>query len=239
MITSRGRRAIRPLLASVIWRSNFSEVHAVTGPTIIEIGPTSEVALPADDNRELLAKLPIFLYDAPMQAPPHYVLTGGPCAGKTTTIDELARRGYPILAEPARLIIDEKLAAGQTITEIVTDPDWLPSVVRRAYAQESSVPNDELFFFDRAIPDSLAYYTLAQRPLEDFFLRAMKEIRYRKIFFLDLVDFTNDEGRPETPEQAAALHKLIREGYESQGYELVSVPVMPVQERVEFILARL
>lgn len=168
---------------------------------------------------------------------PHYVLTGGPCAGKTTTIDELAGRGYPIVAEPARLIIDEKLAAGETIEQIVGDPDWLPSVVRRAYSQESKVPNDELYFFDRAIPDSLAYYKLAGRTVEDFFAEAMQEIRYRKIFLLDLVDFKNDEGRPETPEQAASLHALIREGYKSQKYELVRVPVMPVKERADFILA--
>jgi predicted ATPase len=170
---------------------------------------------------------------------PHYVLTGGPCAGKTTTIDELSTRGYPVLAEPARLIIDEKLNAGETIQDIVGDSEWLPSVVRRAYEQERKVPNDQVFFFDRAIPDSLAYYRLAKRSVEDFFQKAMDEIRYRKIFLLDLVDFKNDEGRPETPEQAAALHKLIREGYESQNYEIVSVPVMPVAQRVDFILARL
>jgi len=174
-----------------------------------------------------------------MNTSPHYVLTGGPCAGKTTTIDELSKRGYPILAEPARLIIDEKLAAGETIGQIVTDPDWLPSVVRRAYSQENKVPKSELFFFDRAIPDSLAYYKLADRPIEKFFQNAMNEIRYRKIFLLDLVDFTNDTGRPETPEQAAMLHKLIREGYESQNYEMVEVPVMPVKERTDFILAQL
>jgi predicted ATPase len=174
-----------------------------------------------------------------MQIPPHYVLTGGPCAGKTTTINELSKREYPILPEPARLIIDEKLNAGETIQQIVTDPDWLPSVVRRAYSQEREVPEEKLSFFDRAIPDSLAYYKLANRPIEEFFQNAMNEIRYRKIFLLDLVDFTNDEGRPETPEQAAELHKLIREGYESQKYEIVRVPVMPVQERTDFILARL
>lgn len=171
--------------------------------------------------------------------PPWYVLTGGPCAGKTTTIDELARRGHPVLAEPARLIIDEKLAAGHTIEEIVSDPDWLPSVVRRAHAQESAVPRDELFFFDRATPDSLAYYRLSHRPVEDFFRTAMNELRYRKIFLLDLVDFVNDEGRPETPEQAMLIHTAIREAYADQGYEIVEVPVMPVAERADYILERL
>lgn len=172
-------------------------------------------------------------------SPPWYVLTGGPCAGKTTTIDELAKRGHPVLAEPARLIIDEKLAAGHTIEAIVTDPDWLPSVTRRAFAQERMVPKETLFFFDRALPDSLAYYRLAQRPVDDFFAHALSESSYRKIFLLDLVDFVNDEARSETPEQAMIIHGQIREAYVDQGYEIVEVPVMPVSERADFILERL
>lgn len=167
------------------------------------------------------------------------MLTGGPCAGKTTTIDELARRQYPILAEPARLIIDEKLAAGKTINEIVGDADWLPSVVRRAYEQERLVPRDQQFFFDRAMPDSLAYYKLAERPVDDFFAAALDEIRYRKVFLLDLVAYETDHARSETPEEAQALHTLIREAYEGLGYEILAVPVMPLSERVDFILARL
>lgn len=169
--------------------------------------------------------------------PPWYVLTGGPCAGKTTTINELARRGHPVLAEPARLIIEEKLVAGHRIEDIVGDDDWLPSVVRRAYAQEKEVSPDELFFFDRALPDSLAYYRLAGRPVDEEFQRALKGSRYRTVFLLDLVDFQNDEARSETPEEARVIHEAIREAYESIGYDVVGVPVMPVSERADFILA--
>lgn len=174
-----------------------------------------------------------------METPPWYVLTGGPCAGKSTTIDELARRGYPVLAEPARLIIDEKLAAGHTITQIVTDPDWLSSVAGRALAQEGEVTTDETWFFDRAAPDSLAYYRANNRPVDEVLTSAVSKQRYRKIFLLDLVDFENDRARSETPEQARVLHELIRDAYAELGYEIVTVPVMPVTERATFILGRL
>ena len=173
------------------------------------------------------------------ETPPWYVLTGGPCAGKTTTIHEIARRGYPVLAEPARLIIDEKLAAGETIHQIVTDPHWLPSVVERAYAMEKEVPLEDAYFFDRAIPDSLAYYDLHKLAVDDFLKQAMSEIRYRKVFLLDLVDFTNDSGRPETPEEAQTLHQLIRDAYESVAYKPIIVPVMTVEDRVDFILSHI
>jgi predicted ATPase len=173
------------------------------------------------------------------KAPPWYVLTGGPCAGKTTLIFELEKRGYPVLAEAARLIIDEKLAAGQTIEQVVNDPEWLISVVRRKKAMEDEVPKDETYFFDRGVPDSIAYYKLARKEFDDEFRTALAEAKYRKVFLLDLIDFVNDEARSETPEQAMILHGLIREAYVDQGYEMVEVPVMPVHERADYILANL
>ncbi len=92
------------------------------------------------------------------QTPPWYVLTGGPCAGKTTTLNELMRQGHPVLAEAARLEIDTKMAAGMAIEQIVSDPDWPYSVVRRSYAQENQMPTNEQWFLDRSTVDSLAYF---------------------------------------------------------------------------------
>lgn len=173
-----------------------------------------------------------------MHTPPHYVLTGGPCAGKTTTIDELARRGHPVLAEAARLVIEEGLAAGKTLDEIRTDA-FFHRVIHRASAMETAVPHDEQFFFDRGVPDSLAYYKLFNKPVDQVLRDAVANTSYRKIFLLDLLDFETDEARNETPEQAARIHALIREAYLDLGYEVVEVPVMPVEQRVDFIISNL
>lgn len=171
--------------------------------------------------------------------PPWYVLTGGPCAGKTTTIFELEKRGHSVIPEGARLIIDEKLSAGQRIEEIVMHPDWLSSVVRRVRDMHLEVPKEEPCFFDRGVPDSVAYYRLGHKPVDDELREAMSAVRYRKVFLLNLVDFVNDEARSETPEQAMILHGLIREAYVDQGYDIIEVPVLPVTERADFILANL
>ena len=171
--------------------------------------------------------------------PSWYVLTGGPCAGKTTLIFELEKRGYSVVPEPARLIIDSKLAAGEVIEQIVTDPEWLISVVRKALAQYREVPPGETYFFDRSVVDSLAYYALNKKEIDDEFRAALNEVKFKKVFLLDLIDFVNDEARSETPEQAMILHGLIREGYEREGYEIVEVPVLPVPERADFVLKHL
>jgi predicted ATPase len=171
--------------------------------------------------------------------PPHYVLTGGPCAGKTTLIFELEKRGYSVVPEPARLIIDEKLAAGETIEQVVTHPDWLISVVRKSLAQYREIPSEETYFFDRSVPDSLAYYKKSGKEVDDEFRAALAEVKYRTVFLLDLVDFVNDEARSETPEQAMLLHGLIREAYVDQGFDIVEVPVLPVPARADFVLRNL
>ncbi len=173
------------------------------------------------------------------QTPPWYVLTGGPCAGKTTTLNELMRQGHPVLAEAARLEIDTKMAAGMAIEQIVSDPDWPYSVVRRSYAQENQMPTNEQWFLDRSTVDSLAYFKKFGTPVDELLARAVKEIRYRKVFLLDLIDYATDYARPETPEEARMLHEMLKDAYVQEGYEVVPVPVMPVQERVQYILARL
>lgn len=171
--------------------------------------------------------------------PPHYVLTGGPCAGKTTTIFELEKRGYTVALEPARLYIDERLVKGDTIQGIKSDPNFLGDVVQKALEIVREVPEEETCFFDRSVPDSLAYYRAFNVPFDDALTTALAAVSFKKIFLLDLVDFENDEARDETPEQAMILHGLIREAYLDQGHTIVEVPVMPVEKRADFILANL
>lgn len=171
---------------------------------------------------------------------PWYILTGGPCAGKTTTILELEKRGYPILKEAARELIDEMLAQGKLLEVIREDPVWFQqAVLRRKVAMESLVPQDVELFFDRGVPDSIAYYRENGVAEDKELWEASRLFRYKRIFLMDLIDFTQDEARNESPEKAKRLHEGIERAYRELGYDIVRVPVLPVHERVDYILARL
>ena len=176
-----------------------------------------------------------------MKAPtaPHYVLTGGPCAGKTTTIFELEKRGFTVAPEPARLYIDKRLASGESIDAIKGDPNFCPQVVTQALEIYQSIPREEICFFDRSVPDSLAYYRAFNIKVDATLLGALEGLFFAKVFLLDLVDFENDEARDETPEEAARIHGLIADAYRELGYTTIEVPVMPVERRADFILANL
>jgi len=172
--------------------------------------------------------------------PPHYVLTGGPCAGKTTTIEELKKRGYTVLPEAARTVIDAQLAAGKTIQDVIADPLWLQhAIITHQIELLAQAPKEKTVFIDRGIPDNVAYYRKFGLAFDDMLNNAVEPRLYRKIFLLAMIDFVTDAARYETPEEAQKLHEGIRQAYTELKYEIVEVPVMPVGERADFIVANL
>ena len=58
-------------------------------------------------------------------------------------------------------------------------------------------------------------------------------------FKFELLDYQRDYARLENEQEARELEKLLEESYQSAGFEVVRVPKMSVQQRVDFILSHL
>ena len=169
-----------------------------------------------------------------------YVITGGPCSGKTTIVNLLAGRGYKTTIEDARHFIDTQLADGKTVKEIRKhQSDFQLKVLNMQIEQESSLSPDDLVFLDRAIPDALAYYRFLHLREDDVLTKMMAVVSYRKIFILDRLPLVKDYARSEDAVAQKAIHKLITEIYEFLPFPVVHVPVMPAEKRVDYILANL
>jgi predicted ATPase len=56
---------------------------------------------------------------------------------------------------------------------------------------------------------------------------------------MDLLPLDADYARTEDREAQAALHNLIIDVYQKRGEPIVYVPVLPIKERVKFILDHL
>jgi predicted ATPase len=165
------------------------------------------------------------------------VITGAPCAGKTAVIRELARRGYPTVPEIAREIIDAQLRAGVPPEAVRADAHGFENRVFEAkLAAEAELPADRLAFLDRALPDSIAYFILEgldpRRPRE-----MSRRVRYRRVFLFDRLAVERDGVRIEDDRTAAAIEALILAAYRELGYDPERVPVLPVAERADRILA--
>jgi predicted ATPase len=178
-----------------------------------------------------------------MKTPVHttnwYVITGAPCSGKTAVINKLEQRGYTVVHEVARAYIDAQLAKGKTLKQIKAD-EWAfeRHILMTKVKLEDRLARDEIIFFDRAVPDSIAYYKLCGLdPTEP--LQKSRAVRYQKIFLFDRLTFLTDPVRSEDEKTADRLSHLIEETYQSLGYDLIHVPLRSVEDRTEFILKRL
>lgn len=166
------------------------------------------------------------------------VLTGGPCSGKTSVIRELEKRGFNVLQETAKEIV----AARRHILMTKEESDIRQKLIfNEQFAKEKNAEknNFELLFLDRSLIDGLAYSLLYSG--EDSvkkYLPFVEKQKYDSVFVLELLPFNSEGFRAgnETEEEARKIHESIIKTYKSFGYEPIIVPVMPIKERVEFIL---
>ncbi|MEQ5871264.1 AAA family ATPase [Sagittula sp. NFXS13] len=172
-----------------------------------------------------------------------FVVTGGPGAGKTSLITELARRGFHTIPESGRAIIREEVARGG---------DALPWADRRAYAERMLERDLSAYstaqtltgpvIFDRGIPDTLGYLTLCGLPVPPHLAAAAKAARYNaRVFLAPYWDeiFTQDAERKQTSAEAEATCAVMRETYTALGYEITELPRADIVTRADFVCKQL
>lgn len=165
-------------------------------------------------------------------------LTGGPGVGKSTLLEILAHRGYNIVPEAARLVIER---------EILKDSDCLPwkdiqkfqyTVSSLQFELEEAIPKG-IVFSDRGLIDGYAYSKIDGIKSPEIILEKGKG-RYDKVFLLDqLPNYQKDNSRREDIEKAKTIHEAIRSAYKEFEYSPIDVPVFSPEERADFILFHL
>lgn len=169
-----------------------------------------------------------------------YVITGGPSSGKTTTVNLLKERGYITTIENARHFLDTQRLKGKTVEEVKKNQkEFQLSVLQLQIDLEKEISPKVQVFLDRAIPDALAYYRFLNLEIDEKLFRALASVFYKKVFIMDPLPFVNDYARLENAEAQKKIHQLITEVYESLPFPVIHVPVLPAEERVEFILKNL
>lgn len=169
-----------------------------------------------------------------------YVVTGCSGAGKSAIIEALKARGFLCVDEAGRKIVQEqvRIAGNGTPWENrIKFRELLFSCYICLFEQvtERTLP----VFFDRGIPEVLAFSRLLDVPVPEHHRAAVRLYRYaRKVFVTPPWPeiFKTDEERRHSYEDALAEYRLAPDAYRESGYQLIEVPKAPVPERVEFIL---
>jgi len=169
----------------------------------------------------------------------HFVITGTSGTGKTALVDELSARGHRAYEEPTRKVLREQLAIDGPALPAKDPTQFLDAMLEYCvHCLAEADRADGPCFFDRGIPDLIAYaIRFGVDPAR--YVQAAREHRYAStVFVLPPWEriFVADEFRRLTFAQYVEFHELIVTAYADAGYELLEVPRVPLNLRTAFMV---
>jgi predicted ATPase len=168
-----------------------------------------------------------------------HVITGGACCGKTTLIDLLAEQGFQTVPETGRQVIERAVAKGQAVEEVFGDgATYARMIMELQLETEQRLRATDLLFLDRALPGCLPFYWHFGLDVNEV-LAKCRHHRYASVFILDLLPLELDGARVQDEAYTVLLDEALVHYYGALGYEVVRVPVLTPEERLEFVLERL
>ncbi|MDW7694352.1 AAA family ATPase [Flammeovirgaceae bacterium SG7u.111] len=170
------------------------------------------------------------------------VITGGPGAGKTTLINKLQSLGYIISEEVSRKLIQQESSKKKGLLPWENLPAFaLLCCKEMATEWEHASQNPSFVFFDRGMPDILAYLRCNNLPDLGVKKSILSHPYYTTVFWCPPWEevYVNDPERPQSYTEAFALGTAIQKVYIELGYKVIELPKTTVETRAEMIFSEL
>ncbi|MFJ3464082.1 AAA family ATPase [Achromobacter spanius] len=172
-----------------------------------------------------------------------HVITGASGAGKSTLLAALSDLGYCTVPEAALAILREQQACNGTLLPWTDRAAFLEAVLERNISNHQAAQSMKApVFFDRGIPECLAWLRMSGVPLQSHHLAAPEQYRYAPTVFVAEPwpeVYVQTAERHASFEQAARSYDATVNAYVDAGYSPCILPKVPVQERVAFVLDRM
>lgn len=174
--------------------------------------------------------------------PRFYVISGASGAGKSTLVAALSGLGYTTVPEAALAVLREQQERKSSILPWANRAAFMEEVLARNISSYQAVRCEKgPVFFDRGIPECLAWLRLSGIELEPRHLAAAAQHRYISTVFVaepwpEIYVQTAD--RQASFERAARSYEATVAAYVEAGYKTCILPKMSVPERVAYVLER-
>lgn len=172
------------------------------------------------------------------------LVTGCSGGGKSTLIEELARRGHRTVEEPGRRIVREELAGEGSALPWVDLAAFARRAIRMAVADWRSARvgagGDGWTFFDRGVIDAASAFEVATG--RKVLAPLARRYRYGPLVFLAPPwpeIHAGDDERRHGFAAAVEEYERLADILPALGYEIRLLPKVPVAERASFMLAAL
>jgi len=171
------------------------------------------------------------------------VISGGPGSGKTTLLNALKRRGFNCSDEISRKLIQEQVSLNSENLPWKNLSSFAELALERMVEEyKKSLAFNEVTFFDRAIPDIIAYLKVGKLQVQGSYEAALKKYPYHHEIFMAPpweAIYINDTERWQTFQEATELYHMLAKTYQAAGYYIIELPFLNVEERVDFVLEKL
>jgi predicted ATPase len=169
-----------------------------------------------------------------------YVITGASGAGKSTLVAALQEAGFSVVPEAALAILQEQQECGGTILPWIDRAAFMEEVLARNVVNHQAAQSTaEPVFFDRGIPECLAWLQLSGVELECRHIAAAAQHRYAPDVFVaepwPQVYVQNAERRASFERAVRSFEPTVA-AYTTAGYRTTVLPKVSVQDRVAFVL---
>jgi predicted ATPase len=173
------------------------------------------------------------------------VITGGPGTGKTALVTELEKQGHYCYHEIIRqMTLQAKKEGNQAMVNplaFVKDPlafNRMLLQARIAQFEDASQLQVSSVFYDRGIPDVLAYMDYFEQGYDSEFTQPSQNLRYDAVLLLPPWEaiYQQDNERLESFDQACEIHDILESCYRQYGYEVVAIKPGTLKQRVNEVL---
>ncbi|MDB9712965.1 ATP-binding protein, partial [Flavobacteriaceae bacterium] len=108
------------------------------------------------------------------------------------------------------------------------------------YLDSVKIENENVFF-DRGIPDIVAYLDFKHMKYNQKYIDACENHKYDLVFILRPWKeiFVNDKQRYESFEESLEIDKFIYKTYKNLKYNIVEIPKISIKERMNFIIDKI